>query len=193
MRKLLVVVLAALAAHAAGAGTASAQMPGMNMPHRRLIRFGFGGGMSVPTRNAADALKTGVNGQAYVLFDTGVLPPIRINLGYQRFTMQDVLGGGSSGETSSIFSGVGGFSMNLLTLGPMRTYITAGLGAFNIQQSGGGAATTKFGVDGGGGLSLRLGRLEAFVEGRVQNVYTDAGFINEKNIQSIPVTFGILF
>jgi hypothetical protein len=31
------------------------------------------------------------------------------------------------------------------------------------------------------------------VEGRVQNVYTDAGFISEKNIQSVPVTFGLLF
>lgn len=186
-------MVAVIAALLAGAGVAAAQMPGMGMPARRLIRVGFGGGMSVPTQNAGDALKNGVNGQAYLLIDTGVLPPLRFNLGYQRFNFNDVLAGGGN-ETSSILSGVGGFSMNLITLGPVRTYVTAGLGAFNISQtSAGGASTTKFGVDAGGGLSLRLGRLEAFVEGRVQNVYTDAGFINGKNIQSVPVTFGILF
>lgn len=186
-------IVAAITAVLAGAGVATAQMPGMGMPARRLIRVGFGGGMSVPTKNAAEALRTGVNGQAYLLIDTGLLPPLRFNLGYQRFSFDDALAGGED-EVSSILSGVGGFSMNLVSLGPMRTYITAGLGAFNVSQtSAGGASTTKFGVDAGGGLSLRLGRLEAFVEGRVQNVYTDAGFINGKNIQSVPVTFGILF
>lgn len=190
MRRLMIAVTTALVA---GAGVAAAQMPGMGMPARRLIRVGFGGGMSVPTQHAADALKTGVNGQAYLLIDTGILPPLRFNLGYQRFSFNDALAG-SGDATSSILSGVGGFSINLITLGPVRTYVTAGLGAFNISQtSAGGGSTTKFGIDGGGGLSLRLGRFEAFVEGRVQNVYTDAGFINEKNIQSIPVTFGILF
>lgn len=190
MRKLIVAVFAAFVA---GAGVATAQLPGMGMPARRLIRVGFGGGMSVPTQNAGDALKTGVNGQAYLLIDTGVLPPLRFNLGIQRFSFDDALAGGGD-EVSSILSGVGGFSMNLFTLGPVRPYITAGLGAFSISQtSAGGASATKFGVDAGGGLSLRLGRLEAFVEGRVQNVYTDTGFISGKNIQSVPVTFGILF
>jgi hypothetical protein len=185
-------LVVAIAGHGVAAA-AAAQFPGMpGMPKRHLVRFGFGGGMSVPTRNAGDALNTGVNGQAYLLIDTGVLPPLRFNLGYQRFKFSDALAGPTA-EHSNILSGVGGFSMNLIRLGPVRTYITAGLGAFNISASGGGSSSTKFGIDGGAGLAIKLGRLEGFVEGRVQNVYTDTGFINEKNIQSIPVTFGILF
>jgi hypothetical protein len=185
-------VAAALVVYCAGTGLA-AQFPGMpGMPKRHLIRFGFGGGMSVPTRNAGDALNTGVNGQAYLLIDTGVLPPLRFNLGYQRFKFSDLVPG-TSDDHSNILSGVGGFSMNLIRFGPVRTYITAGVGAFNISASSGGSSTTKFGLDGGAGFAIKLGRLEGFVEGRVQNVYTDQGFINEKNIQSIPVTFGLLF
>jgi hypothetical protein len=163
------------------------------MPKRHLIRVGFGGGLSVPTSNAKEALKSGVNGQGYLLLDTGVLPPLRFNIGYQRFSLKDALTGGAD-EHSSILSGVAGLSINLLSLGPVRTYVTAGLGAFNISQStAGSTSTTKFGVDAGAGLALKFGRLEGFIEGRVQNVYTDAGFINQKNIQSIPVTFGLLF
>ena len=76
---------------------------------------------------------------------------------------------------------------------------TAGVGAFNVHQEITGGPTeisessTKFGIDGGGGLALKLGRLEAFIEGRVQNVYTEQGMIDSKTIRAIPVTFGILF
>ena len=41
---------------------------------------------------------------------------------------------------------------------------------------------------------MKLGRLSAFVEGRVQNVYTkDTGVINSKDIRAVPVSFGLLF
>jgi hypothetical protein len=51
----------------------------------------------------------------------------------------------------------------------------------------------SFGLDGGAGLAVSIGRLSAFVEGRVQNVYTQKGMTNLKSIQSVPVSFGILF
>jgi hypothetical protein len=171
-------------------------MPGM--PERHLIRIGFGGGVSVPTSDAADALKSGINGQAYLLIDPGLGFPIRLNLGYQKFDLKDALLGGATGE-SRILSGVGGINMNLFSLGPIRPYLTAGVGAFNVHQeiTGGpgeiSESTTKFGIDGGGGIALKLGRLEAFIEGRIQNVYTEQGVIDSKTIRSIPVTFGILF
>jgi hypothetical protein len=179
----------------------AAQMPTGAVPQRRLIRFGFGGGLSVPTSHAADALDNGVNGQAYLLIDTGILPAFRFNIGYLKFDFKDAILGGATGQ-SSILSGVGGMSMDLLRLGPVRPYVTAGLGAFHITDDvddiggvagGGSTSATKFGIDGGAGLALRIGRLEAFIEGRVQNVYTDAGVVDGKSIRSVPVTFGILF
>jgi len=175
----------------------AAQMPG-GMPERHFIRIGFGGGISVPTSDAADAFKNGINGQAFLLIDPGLGFPIRLNLGYQKFDLKDALLAGATGQ-NRILSGVGGINLNLFSLGPIRPYVTAGVGAFNIHQelTGGpteiSESTTKFGIDGGGGIALKIGRLEAFIEGRVQNVYTDQGIIDSKTIRAIPVTFGILF
>ncbi len=104
----------------------------------------------------------------------------------------------SSGE-SEIFGGTGGFSVDLIR-GPVRPYITAGVGAFNVKQtaiqggaSAGNFSSTKFGIDGGAGLAFQIGRIDAFVEARLQNVYTEEGVIDQRSIQSIPVTFGIVF
>jgi opacity protein-like surface antigen len=184
------------------AGPAAAQMPDMSggMPQRHLFRIGFGGGVSVPTSDVRDALENGINGQAFVLIDTGMLPPFRVNLGYQKFDFRDVLGGGPQGNTR-ILSGVAAINMSLFTIGPLRPYVMAGLGAFGVRDeieagTAGPAiseSVTEFGIDGGAGLAFRLGRLEAFVEGRVQNIYTEAGAIDARTIRAIPVSFGILF
>jgi hypothetical protein len=199
MRRRLIAALA-LSVFAIGLSQpqeAAAQLGGA--PARRLIRIGFGGGMTVPTSNAADALKSGINGQAYVLFNPGI--PLRFNLGYQKFDFkQAVLDGAQSGE-SQMLSGVAGLTIPLLAIGPLRPYITAGVGGFNIKDvmsaaAGGAEISTsnmRFGVDGGAGLTLKIGRLDAFIEGRVQNVYTEQGAIDVKSIRAIPVTFGILF
>lgn len=180
---------------------ARAQLPGRS-PDHHLLRIGFGGGASVPTSRAADAFKTGVNGEGFLLVDLGLgLPALRFNLAYQRFDYKDALLNGGSGQSTTL-SGVGGLTLPLFHLGPLHPYLTAGVGAFDLEDSftaaasAGAAPSTssiRFGVDGGGGLGLKLGRLEAFVEGRVQNIYTDEGAIDAKSIQSIPVSFGILF
>ena len=85
--------------------------------------------------------------------------------------------------------------------GPVSPYAIAGVGAFNVRDlvnaTSGRKTTisnTNFGVDGGGGIELRFGRLSAFVEGRIQNVFTQSsGLIKRSSIQSLPVTFGVLF
>ena len=97
----------------------------------------------------------------------------------------------------TMIDGVIGLKIDLIQ-GPVRPYIMGGLGAFNIKDalaSGSGSfSSTNFGVDGGGGLSIKLGRLAAFAETRIQNAYTkQKGFIDTKSIQSIPVSFGLIF
>ena len=81
------------------------------------------------------------------------------------------------------------------------------MGAFNLKNtanvavtsSGGVVAaadqsTTNFGVNGGAGLLLKLGPIEAFAEARVANVYTKAEkFANLKSVQYVPITFGLSF
>ncbi len=164
---------------------------------RHLIRVGFGGGVVVPTSEAADVFKNGLNGQAFVLLDPGLGVPLRFNLGYQKLDYKEALQGALTGSTTFL-SGTAGIELNLLRIGPLRTYASAGLGAFHMSEDletpgVDNESQFRFGIDGGGGLSLRLGRLEAFIEGRLQNVYTEKGAIDRKDIRSIPVTFGILF
>lgn len=75
---------------------------------------------------------------------------------------------------------------------PTGDYVTAGLGALNFKVDG-GDGETKFAINGGAGLAMRLFGADAFIEARVANVYTDEGFIDTKGIQYVPVTFGIVF
>ena len=160
-----------------------------------VISIGFGGGVTVPVSDAKDALKNGVNGEGFLLVHLGPLPALRFNLGYQRFDYKSALE--LPDGHAQILSGVGAISLDLLR-GPIRPYILAGIGAFNVKNvaddaSGESTSKTHFGIDGGAGLALQFGRVGAFVEGKVQNVYTnDTGLISAKNIRSVPVSFGIL-
>lgn len=174
-----------------------------------MVRVGFGGGVTVPMSDAKDALKNGVNGTGFVLvnpFGAG-LPALRFAFTYDRFDYRPTVANGAVGSTSTtnpgssqIFGGTGGVKIHLAP-GPVRPFVTAGVGAFSVRDlvnATSGAQTTisntDFGVDGGGGIELSFGRLSAFAEGRIQNVFTQSGgLLKRSSIQSLPVTFGILF
>jgi opacity protein-like surface antigen len=161
-----------------------------------LIRVGVGGGLSVPVADAGDALRHGLNGQAFVLVNAGGIP-LRFNLGYQKFDLREALASGASGD-GRILSGLAGVNVDLVQVGPAVPYVTAGLGAFNLNSAlnadgvGTSGSATKLGVDAGAGLRMRLGRLDAFVEGRLQNIWTNDGAASS-GIRTIPVSFGLLF
>lgn len=167
------------------------------------IRIGAAGGLIVPTSNTRAALKQGVHAQAFVLVNALPGMPLRLNLGYQKFDLKQALGGATSPGTNDpgsteILAGVAGTQIDLLH-GPVRPYITVGLGGFDVRQMMTGATGSSsnsqlnFGIDGGAGLTLKIGRLDAFVEGHLQNVYTQNGLISAKSIQAVPVSFGVLF
>jgi hypothetical protein len=162
-----------------------------------ILSVGFGGGAIIPVGKAQDDFKSGYTGQGFLLIHLGPLPAIRINLAFQKFDFKEALG--IPDGHSNVFSGTGGLQIHLLP-GPVSPYITAGIGAFSVKSVSDSVAgtittTTKvhFGIDGGAGLALRFGRVSAFGEGRVQNVYTnDTGVINRKSITQVPILFGLL-
>jgi hypothetical protein len=166
----------------------------------KLVRVGFGGGMSVPTSNAKEAFENGVHGRGFMLIDLPGLPSFRFDLSATKFDWKEaVLGGPTAEGQSQVLAGLANISINLLK-GPIRPYVMAGVGAFHLrnelQTEGASDETssqTRFGIDGGAGLAIKIKRLEMFVEGRVQNVYTERGVIDTKSIQTVPVTFGIIF
>jgi Outer membrane protein beta-barrel domain len=168
----------------------TAQQP---IANNYILSLGVGGGATIPTGNGGNSVKTGMNGQAYALVQLPGFLALRFNFGYQKFEY-------TTPGTSEILSGVGGLQINLLR-GPVRPYITAGVGAFELRaptDTGSVASSStmsriNFGVDAGAGLAVVVGRVSAYAEGRVQNVYTkDGGFIKSaKQISVVPVTFGL--
>jgi hypothetical protein len=174
------------------------------------VGLGVGGGAVIPTGNGTSTIQSGWQGQGYVVINLGILPSLRFNLGYQRFNFKDeVLNSLGIPSATSAYNNVlnagAGIKLDLLHT-PIRPYLTAGVGVFNFKTvvdtgqastsntgSVTGASSTKFGIDGGAGLALEIGRFEAFAEGKVQNVFTDHGFLTSaKQITAVPVSVGLL-
>jgi hypothetical protein len=168
-------------------------------PGTRLIRVGVSGGMSVPVNDAKEAFENGFAAQGFVIVRLPAgLPALRASVGLQKMDFKDAeVGGGPSTDldaSSTILSGLASIQLNLMH-GPVRPYLLAGLGAFHVKTDveDESESEVKFGIDGGAGLALRLGRIDAFVEARIQNIYTDEGTADFKNIQVIPLSFGLVF
>ncbi len=190
------------------ASTAIAQGMAGSEYNTRAVQIGIGGGAVVPRTEARfqDVL-TGATGQAYLLVRLlPGFPSLRIGADFSRMKFGKPQSGFSEdpfGTTRTQLGGIASLRFDLLP-GPVRPYILAGVGAFNIRDvidpNGNGSGTptsfntTKIGLDGGAGLSFRMGRIAGFIETRIQNVYTkDQGLIDTKSIQAFPITFGIIF
>jgi opacity protein-like surface antigen len=190
---------------------ASAQPP---VESHHMISVGLGGGVSVPVSDAKDVFDNGFNGQGFVRLNLGALPITpRFDFTFNKFDIK------SSSASSGIPSGLsytGGTNTTLagaanlqipLMHGPVSPYLIAGLGAYNVKTEldntsavyapGGNPNTsnseTHFGINGGAGLIVKLGIVSLYAEGRVDNVYTDQGLIDSKSIQTVPVTFGLVY
>jgi len=211
MRSMTFFALAAFAGTVSSPAAAQARMN--QQGSGRPISFAFGGGASVPVGTYKDALKAGWNGQGSVIFHFAGLPlALRADLNYNSFTFKKDLpfsSGGTGGSvtttediTQQILGGLANVSIPF-HMGPVSPYITAGLAAFNIKTNLGDVvpgeqddSDTKFAVNGGVGLSMKLLGASAFVEAKLNNVYTDGKFIGStelKTLQFVPVTFGFVF
>jgi opacity protein-like surface antigen len=164
---------------------------------QRFVTVGVGGGMSVPVNDAGEAFKNGFHMQGFARLHMPSLPVMpRFDLNYSKMSFDEsqlaVPG------TSQILAGLANLQMTVLPLGPIRPYIIAGVGAYNVKTKTEGVSPTslsqtEFGINGGAGVGFHLGKLNGFVEGRVDNVFTEKGAIDQKDIQVVPVTFGLTF
>jgi len=180
----------------------------------RPIAIAFGGGASVPIGSYQDALKAGWNGQGSLIFNFAGLPlAVRADLSYNTFTFKNDLPFTPSGTggrtittsddiTQQILGGLANITIPF-HVGPISPYVTAGLAGFNIKTKLSDAVSgaedesdTKFAVNAGAGVSLKLFGASAFLEAKINNVYTDKKFISNKELnalQFVPVTFGFVF
>ena len=179
-------------------------------PSSRPIRIGFGGGVIVPREGASmRELKQGVQGQGFVVFKLPAgLPALRANVDFARMRLESPLAPSPSSQPApgaptaeetvrTMLAGVASLKFDLLR-GPVRPYVLAGVGAFRFQDEAlagladDARSQIDFGLEGGAGLSIKLGPIDAFAETRLQNVYTkQKGLIDTKTIRAFPVTFGI--
>jgi opacity protein-like surface antigen len=164
---------------------------------QRFVTVGVGGGMSVPVSDAGTAFNNGFHMQGFARLNTPSLPVMpRFDLNFSRFNLNDAQLGVPG--TSQILAGLANLQMSVVPLGPVRPYIIAGLGAYHLKTETEGispesVSSTRFGINGGAGVAFHLGKLNGFVEGRVDNVFTERGMIDEEQIQVVPVTFGLTF
>ncbi len=181
--------------------TASAAL-GSPIPMVHPIQIGFGGGASVPLSDAKDAFKSGWHGSGIVRLNLPMMPfGFQGNFSYHHFSLDEQnVGFAGSGR---ILSGIADARFALPVPGPIKPYLLAGVGTYNIKadpdQAGATASksTTKFGINGGGGVTIHFPGLpvNAFVEGKLEDIYTDQGLnsavTQDFKTQIIPVTFGI--
>jgi len=164
---------------------------------KHFVTLGVGGGMSVPVSDAGDAFKNGFNVQGFARLNTPKLPVMpRFDLDFSRFDLDDAQTGVPG--TGQILAGLANLQIGILPLGPVRPYVIAGLGAYNLKTETEGVtptsvANTHFGINGGAGVALHLGMINGYLEGRIDNVFTDKGVIDTDQVQLVPVTFGLTF
>ena len=163
----------------------------------RFVTVGVGGGMSVPVSDAGDAFKNGYNLQAFARLNVPKLPVIpRFDLDFSKFDLDDAQMGVPG--TGQILAGLANLQISVLPLGPVRPYVIAGLGAYNLKTETEGVTPTSvtdthFGINGGAGVTLHLGMINGYIEGRIDNVFTEKGVIDTKQVQVVPVTLGLTF
>lgn len=163
---------------------------------QRPFKIGFGGGVSVPVSDAKSAFKSGIHGKGMVMWNAPVLPfALRGTVGYSQFDLKGLASGVDG--TGKILSGLANASWGF-PVGPIKPYIIGGVGAFNMKSTVDGTTTpseTKFGIDAGAGVEFKLGGISAFVEGKLENIFTDQGLASSESFDTmiVPVTFGIFF
>jgi hypothetical protein len=125
---------------------------------------------------------------------------LRGSVGYQRFGAADV--GGITDGSSKMTSVLGGFSYQVIPVGPVSPYLTLSGGVFHLDTGLTSGATetrqkmTAFGLDAGLGVKLNLVSVKLFAEGRFENVFASKALdqgLAKHDLRATPITVGVLF
>ena len=165
------------------------------------FQIGIGGGTSIPVSDAKDAFKSGWHASGIVRLNLPMMPfGLQGNFSYNHFSLDQQKVGFSGSER--VLAGIADARFGLPIPGPIKPYLLAGIGTYNIKTDPEGAgapasnSTTKFGINGGGGVNIDVPGLpvHAFLEGKIENIYTKEGVngaVQDFKTRIVPVTFGI--
>ena len=168
----------------------------------RPFTVGLGAGLTMLTGEDRDFFKDGLNFQGSVgipLQRAGI--DLRFDLGYHRVAGKDRFTAPPPSDSLKLgdFSILGlnasaQYYLSPASAAPVRAYLIAGVGLYRTEAKAVKygqdveGSSTDFGAAGGLGVTLRLGGLRAFAEGRIHNIFGDGG-----SASVYPITVGLLF
>lgn len=180
LRRLLAVAPLALVVSAASAHAQATGAP------TRPVSIGIAGGLTIPTGDAGDQIKSGflVGGLLEVARPASPLA-FRFEVDYQRFDSKlDLPGAGNLRVISGVANVLYKFAGETA-----RPYLLGGVGLFNSGSSvENSESETDFGANVGLGLEIPLSGITAFGDVRYQTI-----FASPDNVNLIPIRVGIRF
>lgn len=150
------------------------------LPAAASAQLSVGAGPAFPTGDFGDAYDTGLHLQASVNVPLPMLPDIRIDGMYQRYSGDvadaDILGGG----VNVLFD---------LPLVAIKPYLLAGVGYYDVSLEAAGleGSDSEVGFTGGAGVRVGVGRFGVFGEARALRIGGDV------DLTTIPVIIGVTF
>jgi hypothetical protein len=148
------------------------------------IRFGVGGGLTMPLGNYGDFDKAGWNLVGVLQLPISQSPiHLRFDAMYGQTSHKSGLGSGSTtltGATADLLYHLGDRAAKV------RPYVLGGLGFYNVDAFGSSNSKLAFGL--GGGILFGVGTMHAFLEGRYMSVQTSGSSLN-----FLPISVGVMF
>ncbi|HTR19425.1 MAG TPA: outer membrane beta-barrel protein [Gemmatimonadales bacterium] len=191
-------------------GLALALVAGVSSLNAQGIKFGVGGGLTLPMNNDVDGSGnpgyakvdgSGFHGAANVMFPVGPIG-IRVDGLYSTTSHKSdfcngLLGVSSCGN-SKILAGEADAVYTFKMSGALSPYVLGGVGMYNqkIHVEGGGGtfdtSATSFGYNLGAGIWYKLSGVTLFLEGRYVSI-SKSDAILSRPVNFIPFTIGVEF
>jgi hypothetical protein len=180
--KMFLVGAAVLATMIAAAPAAQAQQ-------QSGLVYGISGGLNMPIGSLGDVQGSGFNLQGHASLKPASLSiGLRGDLGFWTTGGKSINRLGVTAKTK----GVNWFTVTANAIynfdgakdATFVPYVIGGAGLY----SGSSGFGTKFGANGGGGVTFKLSGFDAFAEARIHNIFTDGG-----SSRIIPLSFGVNF
>lgn len=147
------------------------------------IRFGVGGGLTLPMGTFGDFDKAGWNLVGLIQFPISQSPiHLRFDAMYGQTSHKSPASGNTTltGATADLLYHLGDRAAKV------RPYVLGGLGFYNVDVGGTSESKLAFGF--GGGILFGVGTMHAFLEGRYMSVQTSGSSTN-----FLPISVGVMF
>ena len=152
------------------------------------FQFGVAGGLSQPTGDLGDGASLGFNITGTADVRPAAFPfPIRGDLMFNRWSLDDESGDGSARIIAAVISGV--FNFPTQQTAQFRPYVLAGAGlyngAVNYDDFEDPDSETDLGLAFGGGLRFPLSGFDSYVEARYHNVFGGEELLHGASVKQL--------